>query len=352
MYPVLFGEGVWALPSYFTMVMVGFVVGISLARRQAEQAGWNVTKVIDLSLIILVMSILGARLTHVVFDGYLHEYIELCRDPQSLAKLLPSGAQCTSDAACVMAQNTGADIGENCIDGYCVPTRDCFRALKFWSGGLTYYGGFVFAFLTSVFLTRCWRMSFLKFADFAAPAIAIGVAFGRIGCFLAGCCFGKVTDVPWAVKFPLGSDAWKHQKDQLYDLLVAQHEATGQWTSLPVHPTQLYEALGCICIFLFIWFVLRKKKLPKGISIAFLLISYGVVRFIIEFFRDDMRGGYILSTSQWISIPLVLLGVGLIIRGYRHPKDDGPELNGFTPEEETKKKKKGKKRKKKAKDNA
>ena len=314
MYPILLGEGIWALPSYFTMVMLGFFVCSLLLKREAIRTSWDSVKIVDLCFAIVIASIVGARLAHVLFDGYLSDYFWLCADPMELAKPLPSGALCADSGQCVSAQNLGYNIGGQCIDGQCVPERDCLRTLKFWSGGLTYYGGLILAMLTSFLLARRWKWSFVKLADLAAPSISLGLAFGRLGCFLAGCCFGKVTDVPWAVRFPQYSDAWKRHRDQAYDALVQQHELTGEWTSLPVHPTQLYELFGALAIFAFLW-ATRKKVAYTGQKIAFFLMSYAVLRFVIEFWRDDDRGGVWLSTSQWISIPMFALGLGLVIRG-------------------------------------
>ncbi len=314
MYPVLIGEGIWALPSYFTMVMLGFFIGSLMLRREAIRTGFDPVKTIDLCFALVIASIVGARIAHILFDGFLMDYVWLCFDPNELAQHLPNGSSCTDSAQCLSAQNKGYNIGANCIEGNCIPDRDCLRPFMFWAGGLTYYGGFILAVATALFLARRWKWPFLKLSDNAAPIIAMGLAFGRMGCFLAGCCFGKITDVPWAVRFPQYSDAWKRHRETAYDALVAQHEQIGEWLSLPVHPTQLYELFGALAIFIFLW-VTRKNVKYEGQKLSILLIAYGILRFVIEFWRDDDRGGVLLSTSQWISIPLIILGVILIIRG-------------------------------------
>ncbi len=320
MFPVLIGEGQWALPSYFTMVMLGFLVGYFLFRIEARKNQWSMVHAADFIVIMIVASIVGARVTSVLFDGFLSDYISLCLDPSELAKMLPSGAPCLSDAQCAAAAAKGHDIGSFCVNSLCQPQRDCFRALKFYSGGLTYYGGFLAALFTSIVLARRWKWPFLQLADSSSAGIAIGVAFGRLGCFLAGCCFGATCDLPWAVRFPIYSDAWRlHRKlnPELLNSLTQQTYAA----SLPVHPTQLYEALLCIAIFIVIWFGLRKRKYKRyGVQIAFLMISYGIGRFLIEMVRADARGGYILSTSQWISLPLVVTGAVILYRAVSGPK--------------------------------
>lgn len=328
MFPTLFGEGAWALPSYFAMLMLGFFVGTVLLRHEAIRIGWDPVKIVDLSLAILIASIVGARLAHVLFDGMLMDYVHLCTDPSLMAEKLPTGLECASDAQCLSAQNSGYDIGALCQNGLCVPERDCFRSLMFWSGGLTYYGGFILAVLTAIVLTRRWKWNFLAFADLAAPSAAIGLALGRVGCHLAGCCFGVQSKVSWAIRFPAGSDAWRKHRIEDYPALVEQHAELGEWLSLPVHPTQLYEVFGALAIFAYLWFYVRKRSTYHGQSLAILLMAYAVLRFVIEIFRDDVRGGYILSTSQWISIPLFIAGAVLMFWGSKHlPKDQKSKAN-------------------------
>lgn len=331
MYPILLGEGAWALPSYFTMLMLGFFTGALLLRREAVRLGWDPVKMVDLCFVLVIASVVGARIAHVLFDGFLTDYIDLCIDPGNLAKPLPNGTSCVSTSQCVAAQNRGYNIGGICVDGACVPERDCFRALMFWSGGLTYYGGFILAVASAWFLARRWHWPFLQLTDIAAPLIALGLVFGRMGCFLAGCCFGKVTDVSWAVRFPQYSDAYKRHREMFWEMLSSQHDKTGIWESLPVHPTQLYELLGALAIFVFLWFYRRKRIAYTGQSLATLLIAYGILRFAIEFWRDDDRGGYWLSTSQWISIPLVVGGIALAVWGRflaKRRKSDGKKCDG------------------------
>ena len=318
MYPVLIGEGIWALPSYFTMVTLGFIVGAFLLRREAIRIGWDPVKIIDLSFFIVIASIAGARIAHILFDGFFMDYIYLCFDPDKLALPLPDGSSCTSSSQCVAAQNNGYNIGNQCINGTCIPERDCWRPWMFWAGGLTYYGGFILAVLTVFFFCRRWKWSFLRFSDLISPMVALGLAFGRLGCFLAGCCFGKVTDVPWAIQFPKYSDAWRHHREIYPDMLAEQTRTLGEAMSLPVHPTQLYELFGSLAIFVFLW-LYRKKLKYTGQGLAYLLILYGILRFIIEIFRDDDRGGWLLSTSQWISIPLIVLGIILLATAKKRP---------------------------------
>ncbi|MBQ1266242.1 MAG: prolipoprotein diacylglyceryl transferase [Proteobacteria bacterium] len=321
MYPTLLGEGIWALPSYFTMVMLGFFVCALLFRREADRVGWDPVRAIDLMFVLVCASIVGARLAHILFDGFFMDYVWLCLDPSKLAEKLPDGTACVSSEQCLAAQNTGHDIGALCVEGSCLPEKDCFRALKFWSGGLTYYGGLILSLLSAWVFARKVKWPFIRLVDLASPLIALGLVFGRMGCFLAGCCFGKVTDVPWAVRFPIYSDAWQRHVELYKADVLAQHAQTGVWESLPVHPTQLYELFGSLAIAAFLWFYRRKRIRYEGQATATFLIAYGLLRFVIEIWRDDDRGGYWLSTSQWISLPLIVLGIGLIIHGRKYIKN-------------------------------
>lgn len=319
MYPTLFGEGAWALPSYFALLMLGYLVAVLLQQREAMRLGFDGARIIDLAILMLVTGTLGARVFHVLFDGFLHDYIALCTDPESLGRLLPDGTPCVSDAQCQAAADRGADIGGLCqADGQCVPQQDCWKAFKFWAGGLTWYGGLIFGLATAAIFSRVMRWSFLRYLDTAAPAIAIGHAFGRIGCFLSGCCYGSTCSLPWAVQFPAGSDAYRTQAQDNPGALVAQHQETGIWESLPVHPTQLYEAGLLFGIFALLWFGLRKRKRFDGEVMGWFLVLYGVARFTVELWRADARGAWLgISTSQWISMVLVPVGIAILIAGHR-----------------------------------
>jgi phosphatidylglycerol:prolipoprotein diacylglycerol transferase len=154
-----------------------------------------------------------------------------------------------------------------------------------------------------------------KVADLCAPWIAFGLALTRVGCFLNGCCFGKITNVPWAVRFPVGSPAWEAQRDA--------HLLSGPASAFPVHPTQIYLALLDGLTFAVLYFVIRRRKRFDGQIFAWLLILKGVFRSFVEIWRDDERGvlfGW-LSTSQIISLPLVALGIYMLVRFPRTAHD-------------------------------
>jgi len=162
---------------------------------------------------------------------------------------------------------------------------------KIWQGGLVYYGGFISVLIFICIYARRRKIILLELGDFFAPALALGHAIGRIGCFFAGCCYGKVSNLPWAIIF----------RDE-HSLAVR---------GIPLHPTQLYESLANFLLFILLHFYSKKENKTCGISFAIYLIGYAISRFIIEFFRDDYRGANYLgfSISQIISVFLFITGV-------------------------------------------
>ena len=165
--------------------------------------------------------------------------------------------------------------------------------LKIWKGGLVFYGGFTAATLAAVLYVRAKGMPPWQVSDVAAPSLALGQAIGRIGCFFAGCCFGAQCDLPWAVTFrdprglaPLG---------------------------IPLHPTQLYAAAANFAIFALLYWVARPRQRAPGQLLGLYLVLYPVARFLLEFLRDDPRGSFgVLSTSQALGIPLVVVGLWIL----------------------------------------
>jgi len=172
-------------------------------------------------------------------------------------------------------------------------------SLDFLRSGGVFYGGLIGAVVTGYWLMRRYGLPWWNTADACAPGIALGNFLGRQGCFAAGCCWGKPTTLPWGVKFgELG------------------HEITGVPTGVHLHPTQLYESFAMLIVFFFLLFLHRRKRF-SGEVILFYALLYSVIRFMIEFVRDDPRGDILglttltgLSTSQLISI---VVGIGSLI---------------------------------------
>lgn len=170
-------------------------------------------------------------------------------------------------------------------------------------GGITWLGGVVGAFPITILLIYKYgykaKGNALYLFNFLIPGIVLAHGFGRIGCFLGGCCFGQVTDSIFGIKFPEGS-------------LAALTYPSSSGGSLPVLPTQLFEAI--FEFLLFAVMIIGYKKL-KSYNLSIYSISYGVFRFILEFFRGDDRGatGFFLSPSQFLSVVIIVAGVLLIL---------------------------------------
>jgi len=289
----LFGE---PLPAYFTLLMVGFACATFVAARWAKRTGLDHDVMIDLGLVTLLAGVAGGRLLHVFADGYFWDYVHLCTDPtQVIWRTVESAAECTR-----------LEGAWNAAAGEChAVTRNCFAWAEFWSGGLAYYGGLFTASAAGLWFLR--REGFPRGAatDIAGAVIPLGIFFGRMGCFFGGCCFGVPTEGPLGMVFPAHSPASEmHFREGLL--------ASKALPSLAVHPTQLYEAAGCLAIatYLLLWLHPR-KRFDYQVMLAFLGL-YGVLRFGIEFLRDDDRGGLLgLSTSQLLSVAMLVFAAGL-----------------------------------------
>jgi phosphatidylglycerol:prolipoprotein diacylglycerol transferase len=190
---------------------------------------------------------------------------------------------------------------------------DVFRT---WEGGNVFYGCILGGLTGSILYWFRRPFPFLGMCDVAAPAVAIGAAVGRIGCFLNGCCHGAISAVPWAVRFPSGSHAWVRQ----LNAGLIPPEAP---SSLPVHPTQLYSALAS---FLVLGLILGDARRPRraGELMALLMIAYPLTRWPIEALRGDEPA--VLAGMTWSqSISLALLAGGLVLRLILRSRPVSPE---------------------------
>jgi phosphatidylglycerol:prolipoprotein diacylglycerol transferase len=293
-----------AFPSYFVLLLTGFVFATVMGALWARRIGHDPDVVVDLGLAMLLAGVAGARVLHVLADGYFWDYVHLCTQPD-LVEWKISYAECvrTSDPGSLgsfLGETAGARGRWDAAAGVCRPLQtDCWAWARFWAGGLTYYGGFIGASLAAWYLLRTDRFPFWKAADMAGLVVPVGLGFGRLGCLLAGCCFGKPWDSSLAVVFPPGSAASE-----------AEHRAglleSSRLPSLPVHPAQLYEAAAALSIAAFLLFWLHGRKRYDGqIFVAFVGL-YAAARFVLEWSRADDRGGVLgLSTSQLIGAILV-----------------------------------------------
>lgn len=255
MRPVLFELPWLHLPvyAYGTMLYLSFALGWMLSLRLAEKDGLS-RGVLKLGVVLTaIAALIGARLLFVITNP----------------GLFPIGGRIDPD--------------------------DVARMFDFRSG-LVAYGGFLGGVAGSAVFCRLARVPFLVWADCAAPALCTGLMITRIGCLLAGCDFGAPWDGPWAIRFPPGSPAFDQQ---LASGLIPAHANS----SLPVHPTQIYESAAGALLFALVWRV-RGVRTAPGQALAAFGLGYGVLRFGIEMVRADEGRGSIgwFSTSQIIAI--------------------------------------------------
>lgn len=342
MRPVLIDLWGFTIPSYYTLITIGFVLAMYLGWRESKRLGINQSDWLDMSLYVLIAGMIGARILHVFADGFLMDYVHLCTDPLKVEVPSFIHVKCDSDAACV-----AADAGGLCHPdtGRCHPARDCFAAFRFWSGGLAFLGGFIGATAFGIWFIKRRGMDLAKTMGAGGFAVPLALAFGRAGCLLSGCCFGAPTEGPLGIRFDgyvktVGPD---NTCPPRYDLVHTEggetvcafgrpafmehvkhdHLAMGSKESLPVHPTQAYESGFAFLIFLYLY--LWRRKRVRFASQAFweFCAIYGVGRFVIEFFRADARGlwfGEVISTSQLIGLPLVAIGVWRLLAGFKRAR--------------------------------
>ena len=179
------------------------------------------------------------------------------------------------------------------------------RIFYLWEGGMSFHGGLI-GVITAVWLfSRKTGKQWLSVTDFIAPLVPLGLGAGRIGNFINGELWGRPTDVPWAMIFP-------------------------KMDMQPRHPSELYEfALEGIALFLILWFFSKKER-PMGAVSGLFLIGYGTFRFLVEFTRepDDFLGllALGLSMGQWLSLPMIFIGIGMMVWAYKRPSNPGKKV--------------------------
>lgn len=261
MLPKLFDLGPIPVHTYGLLLATALLVAISVTARLAQKDGVPRRLTWDLGFVIVLSSVVGAKLLLIItaWDYYLTD----------LSRLF---------------------------------------SLDFLRAGGVYYGGFLGAVAGSYFYCRTQPlMPFRVMADAAAPAIALGQAIGRLGCFAAGCDYGRPSDVPWAVTFTS----------------EYAHRLVGTPLHLPLHPYQLYES-GLSLLFFVALLAAHGRRRFQGQVFALYLIGYGLIRFWLEFYRGDADRGFVfgeaLSTSQFISLLIIPAGLILYWRGSRTPR--------------------------------
>jgi phosphatidylglycerol:prolipoprotein diacylglycerol transferase len=265
--------------TYGLALATGFIVGIWLAQREARRQGQDPEAIADLSFWILVSALVGSRV-YFIFVNWSDYFGE--------------GA--------MVATRFGR-----------IP-----RLFALTEGGLVFYGGFIAAGLASFWYMRRKGMPFFPYADTLIPSVALGQFFGRLGCFAAGCCWGKVSQahLPWLAKFPpaaLAYQTFAQRPDP------SQYLTPDRLTTLPLHPTQVYESAGELLIFLLLIAVVRPRKRFHGQVIATWLVLYAALRAAVEVFRGDVERGVVagLGVGQWTSLAIFAAGAAIFLLGWR-----------------------------------
>jgi phosphatidylglycerol---prolipoprotein diacylglyceryl transferase len=253
MFPELFHLGWFSVHTYGLMAATAMLVGLFVAVKLARRYGVDPDKAWTLGIIVIFSALLGAKILYVI----------------------------------------------NNWSVYAASPRRLF-SLEFLQLGGVFYGGLLAAIIAGVWYLRHANLPALKTMDVFAPGIALGHTFGRLGCFAAGCCYGRPTDVPWGVVFtnPIAA-------------------ATGVQLNVHLHPTQLYELVVELANFIILMWLLPRKKFDGQVMGAYLFL-YGFARYFIEFFRGEpdraMVFGGFMTLTQLVSILLVIAGGALWIR--------------------------------------
>ena len=249
--PIAFHVGPVAVRWYGIMYLVGFALFVILGKRRARQnmlTGWRTQDVDDMLLYGVFGVILGGRLGYVLFYKPLH-YLE-----------------------------------------------HPLEIFSVWQGGMSFHGGFLGVLIALMFFARSRHKRWLDVTDFVAPLVPLGLAAGRLGNFINGELWGRVTDVPWAMVFPQAGPE-------------------------PRHPSQLYQfGLEGVLLFVVLW-VYTQRRRPLGAASGLFLLGYGVCRFVAEYAREpDNFLGYLalgLTMGQWLSLPMIVIGAAMLRYAYR-----------------------------------
>ena len=249
MHPILFEIGGFPVYTYGVLLAAAYLLGLQFALRRAKARGLDPNRVMDLGIWIIISALVGAKLLLLIVEW----------------------------------------------DTFTSDWRELFTLMR--SGGV-FYGGLIAAVVVALWYLRRHRLPMWTVTDVFAPGIALGHVVGRLGCLFAGCCFGRRTDVPWAITF--------------HSEFAAQNVGTP--LNIPLHPTQLYEAGAELLILILLLATERRGRPFPGRTFWGYMFLYSVSRFIIEFYRGDPRGMVgAFSTSQFVSLLIVPLSLVMLV---------------------------------------
>ncbi len=250
--PVLLQLGPFQIRYYGLFFVIGFVIAYFMLIYLAKKRELNLKKddIADFLLYIIVGTILGARIIYIL------------------------------------------------VYNFSFYTANPLQIFAVWSGGLSFHGGLIGAIIAGILFARKKKISFYELADIAVIPLALGLALGRVGNFMNGELFGRLTDVPWAFKFP-DAEGFRH-------------------------PSQIYASIKNLINFSVLWFV-KDMKLPKGFLFWLFVTNYAFLRFIVEFFRQpDSQLGFFfgwISMGQILSIIMLPIGIYFLFKIYKSNKN-------------------------------
>lgn len=253
MHPILFEVGNWPVYSYGVLLAAAYLAALQFAVVRARRVGLDGNKVMDLGIYLIIAALIGAKLMLVAVD-----FRYFINQPREILSLVRAGG--------------------------------------------VFYGGLIAAVGVAFWLVRRYGFSMWTTADLFAPGIALGHVIGRLGCLMAGCCYGKPTALPWGITFT--------------NPVAAANVGTP--LGVPLHPTQLYDAGAELAIMLILLATERRGRPFAGRTFWLYVLLYGISRFVIEFYRGDDRGAILgISTSQFVSLIVVPVAIGVLVR-FRH----------------------------------
>ena len=254
MHPLLFEISLFGVVipfhTYGLMIAIGFLLGIATVRKLSQKSGMNADDNADLAFWLLVYGFLGSRILFIITR----------------------------------------------ISYFIDHPADMF---KVWEGGLVFFGGLILSTAYAFYHFKKHKLNPWRMIDVLSPGLVIAHAFGRLGCFAAGCCYGRVTDLPWGVSL---------QSELIDDSL----------RGIPIHPVQLYEFGALLILYFGLLRVFKTKQMDGQVGLTYFM-TYPIIRSVIEIFRGDSIRGFvidgILSTSQFISI--LVFGAALSVLLFR-----------------------------------
>jgi phosphatidylglycerol:prolipoprotein diacylglycerol transferase len=258
MHPILFEIGSWPVYAYGVLLALAYLGGLQLAVIRAKRVGLDGARVMDLGIYLIIAALVGAKLMLIAVD---FDYFR--QQPRELLSLVRAGG--------------------------------------------VFYGGLILSTTVGLLLVRRYKLPVWRVADVYAPGIALGHVIGRLGCLMAGCCYGRPTDLPWGITFTSP---------------IAQATARTP-LNRPLHPTQLYDAGAELLILVFLLLLERRGKSFAGRTFWLYMLLYAVSRFIVEIFRADDRGTVAgMSTSQFVSVLMVPVALVMLLRLRRVPASE------------------------------